>query len=165
MLEQNFSAHIKNKHNSSEARDASQMTITYTFQPKTNKAPRIDSASADIEVEKEKDENSHAQAQGIESTSMILGDDESLPLEADEGPLEVDEETHGQIYPNHDVFLEQECSSTNKITPVVSHYLLDSEKELKTEVARLRTDVSELKESVEVLKQELQKPRNEKSRS
>ena len=94
---------------------------------------------------------------------MILGDGE--PLEADEEPLEVDEEIQGQMYPNDDGFLEQECSSTKKITPVVSHDLLDSEKELKTEVASLRTDVSELKESVEVLKQELQKSRNEKSRS
>ncbi len=163
MLEQNFSAHMKNKHNSSETRDASQMPITFKFQPKPNKAPRIDPASADMELEKEKDDNSQAQAQGNESTTMILGDGE--PLEADEEPLEVDEEIQGQIYPNDDGFLEQECSSTNKITPVVSHDLLDSEKELKTEVASLRTDVSELKESVEVLKQELQKSRNEKSRS
>eukprot|EP00112_Aurelia_sp_Birch-Aquarium-sp1_P001083 Seg11109.2 transcript_id=Seg11109.2/GoldUCD/mRNA.D3Y31 product="hypothetical protein" protein_id=Seg11109.2/GoldUCD/D3Y31 len=144
MLEQNYSSHMKNIHNSNETRDASQMPITFTFQPKPNKAPRLETVDVDLEQQK-------SDEQDTASASLSFQDEELLELVADE--------TEGEVLPNEEYFPEQ-CSSASTNIPNVSPGPLQQEKELKNEVASLKADVHEMKESIE-----LRRSRNEKRRS
>ena len=153
MLEQHFSAHMKTIHKSSETRDASQMPLTLTFQPKPKKMPRLDNREG--EIEQGKIDNIESGIGQDFPRVGLCGQDENLSEVAEKRCEEV------EISKNTKNVQEREHSSADTNAQLVLPVRSDSEDELKNEIAILKADVAELKESIEFVKEGLRMSGNE----